>query len=738
MSNVAPLASPLRLSAVATWCLLLVATLAQGDPIPRELSAREQARVSEVALILSEQPLRARGAEWREGEQVVASGSQVRFRRYQLDLLEFATAEEAASWSAANAGTRFVHQEGTWVVTGFGPGLPAPEQLVALAKRTQPQPEVPGPEAPGTDAPSTESPSTEAPNPEAPGPEAPGGSEPAAQPPTAPSAQPVQPSDSAPARSPSIGIAGALRNARSGYSSPVLERGDRGASVGALQHLLNRNSSTQIAEDNAFGPATESALERFQREQGLPVTGVADQATWDRLRQPPEALRPSLRRGAKGHSVRALQELLNASRELRGLPKISEDGAFGGETERALREFQREHGISPSGEADDATWATLGGEDVVVATPEPTDYQSSPLLRRGHKGEPVRALHYLLNQHREAEGRPVLERDGDFGPATERALREFQREQGLPESGVTDPETWAALRTTPDQGARPAPLRRGDRGDDVAALQSRLNRHREPLRQSPIGVDGRFGSATEGAVRQFQGAQGLPQTGVVDGETLAGLNSEPEWDDPAAELPAPTGTGLSGLKIAIDSGHGVTGSGSFDPGAVNSATGLTEYELNRQVATRVASLLRAQGAQVTLQVYARGAPRRSLYDKGSVLARGHHVFVSIHHNAFNKRAQGSETLVHQSRGTTSSFALASAIQRHMVREIWGGSRSRDRGVKRAGLGVLRGAHSQVRTAVLVEGFFLDPQNVTAAVARDWVEREARAIAAGIAEHWSAR
>ena len=47
----------------------------------------------------------------------------------------------------------------------------------------------------------------------------------------------------------------------------------------------------------------------------------------------------------------------------------------------------------------------------------------------------------------------------------------------------------------------------------------------------------------------------------------------------------------------------------------------------------------------------------------------------------------------------------------------------------------RGAHSQLNTAVLIEGFFIDPPNVTQAVATDWIEREAQAIAAGVASYW---
>ena len=199
--------------------------------------------------------------------------------------------------------------------------------------------------------------------------------------------------------------------------------------------------------------------------------------------------------------------------------------------------------------------------------------------------------------------------------------------------------------------------------------------------------------------------------------------------------PAPSGgRDLVGLDVAIDSGHGIRHTGRFDPGAVNRFTGITEYQLNREVAFRVERLLEARGARVSVYSYPRGSRARSLYQKGQV-ARGHDLFVSIHHNAFNASAQGSEVLVHNSRTNSSSRRLAQAIQSQLVRRLWNGNRSFDRGVKRSALGVLTGAHSVVRPAVLVEGFFIDTRQITRARATQWVEAEAQAIAAGIAAYW---
>lgn len=61
-------------------------------------------------------------------------------------------------------------------------------------------------------------------------------------------------------------------------------------------------------------------------------------------------------------------------------------------------------------------------------------------LRKGDSGEAVRALQRRLREL----GYPVSV-DGEFGPQTERALRDFQRANGLSADGVAGPQTIAAL-----------------------------------------------------------------------------------------------------------------------------------------------------------------------------------------------------------------------------------------------------------------------------------------------------
>ena len=38
-----------------------------------------------------------------------------------------------------------------------------------------------------------------------------------------------------------------------------------------------------LVPDGIYGPATVSAVSKFQRIHGLPVTGIADQRTWEQI-----------------------------------------------------------------------------------------------------------------------------------------------------------------------------------------------------------------------------------------------------------------------------------------------------------------------------------------------------------------------------------------------------------------------------------------------------------------------
>lgn len=127
---------------------------------------------------------------------------------------------------------------------------------------------------------------------------------------------------------------------------------------------------------------------------------------------------------------------------------------------------------------------------------------------------------------------PQVIPDGSYGGDTALAVRAFQREYGLPETGNTDPATWNRIvrvyRSYLD--AAPAPYnvfpsavyvsKSGDKGQLVYIIQAMLNDIGSKYDNAPcVDICGSFDALTEEAVRAFQQRSGLPQTGKVDSPT---------------------------------------------------------------------------------------------------------------------------------------------------------------------------------------------------------------------------
>jgi murein DD-endopeptidase MepM/ murein hydrolase activator NlpD len=128
--------------------------------------------------------------------------------------------------------------------------------------------------------------------------------------------------------------------------------------------------------------------------------------------------------------------------------------------------------------------------------------------------------------------------DGIDGPGTAAGVRRIQRRAGLTADGIAGPRTRRALGA---QGRHPIgsrPLRLGQRGWDVAALQFALETHGFPCG----AVDGGLGARTANAIRRLQTFAGLTPDGVAGPATWAAL-SRPPVRAPALRKPiaAPLG-----------------------------------------------------------------------------------------------------------------------------------------------------------------------------------------------------
>ncbi|WP_406283988.1 peptidoglycan-binding protein [Streptomyces sp. NBC_00209] len=139
---------------------------------------------------------------------------------------------------------------------------------------------------------------------------------------------------------------------RAAATWPVLRAGARGTDVATVQDLLAA-TGRPVAADGVFGTATTRAVKGFQSARHLTPDGVVGGRTW-------AALAVTLRSGAKGRAVRALQRQLVQEGH-----RLDRDGTFGPATGDALRAAQRGHRLPADGVAGPRTWAAL----LATATP---------------------------------------------------------------------------------------------------------------------------------------------------------------------------------------------------------------------------------------------------------------------------------------------------------------------------------------------------------------------------------
>ncbi|WP_205752597.1 peptidoglycan-binding protein [Cryptosporangium phraense] len=226
--------------------------------------------------------------------------------------------------------------------------------------------------------------------------------------------------------------------------------------------------------------------------------------------------------GQTSGCVTELQNLLNAHGA-----NITVDGNFGANTLSAVKSFQASAAIGVDGRVGPITKDKLYIFSGLY--PAPVDLRSASCpsdVIRGQNSGCVVELQNLLRHY----GFRV-EVDGDFGPATEAAVRSFQSANGLGVDGRVGPQTKAALYNLdegPSQGlgvdlrssACPSNIVQGQSGLCVSTLQALLNG-----KGQNISVDGEFGANTAAAVRAFQSSAGIGVDGQVGPQTKTALYS---------------------------------------------------------------------------------------------------------------------------------------------------------------------------------------------------------------------
>lgn len=316
----------------------------------------------------------------------------------------------------------------------------------------------------------------------------------------------------------------------------LLIQGATGPDVALAQKVIG------VTVDGVFGPKTAAALRIWQAAHAVKVTGQLDPATWAKMVAlklvPPRGTTPAtpatppappvtpakpptttpsspltayakltLAKGATGPAVVALQKALG----------ITADGAFGVQTEAAVKAFQARHNLPATGIVGPTTWAALsGGTGATEPASRGTTRVSTPytalmstVLKAGARGTAVKTLQRALG------GVAV---DGAFGARTTAAVQAFQKAHGLAQTGVADTKVWQALenRDYPLRAYYGTVLKVGAKGAAVTVLQKALG----------VKADGVFGASTTTAVKALQGRAKLASTGVVATLTWQALEAE--------------------------------------------------------------------------------------------------------------------------------------------------------------------------------------------------------------------
>ena len=111
--------------------------------------------------------------------------------------------------------------------------------------------------------------------------------------------------------------------------------------------------------------------------------------------------------------------------------------------------------------------------------------------------------------------------DGHFGSKTKNALKSYQRGHGLEATGIADEKTWEKINSESGGMRAGSTVRRGSTGTQVRYLQQALI----GLGYLSGSVDGKYGSQTAEAVRRYQSAYGLSADGSAGPDTMTSLRN---------------------------------------------------------------------------------------------------------------------------------------------------------------------------------------------------------------------
>lgn len=216
------------------------------------------------------------------------------------------------------------------------------------------------------------------------------------------------------------------------------------------------------------------------------------------------------------------------------------------------RVYQREAAITPTPSITPRTVRITEDPALPTSTPTPC------ILQKNSIGIEVKQLQQRLKDLGYYSG----DVDGQYGTGTQTAVTAFQNQHGLKADGVAGEQTLAILYSesaqtfvpTPTPSATPAMLSSGSSGDEVKALQSRL----QQLGFYSGVLDGDYGKGTRAAVKLFQAQHGLDDDGIAGQKTLEMLYSNDAQPMLVTPTPAAVQVLAGSQPLLVNRQHPVT------------------------------------------------------------------------------------------------------------------------------------------------------------------------------------
>lgn len=276
-----------------------------------------------------------------------------------------------------------------------------------------------------------------------------------------------------------------IRNVATQYPGYPISRGDSNEYVIIIQNEINRISQNYPAipkvypVDGIFGENTENSVRIFQSVFNLTPDGIVGEATWNKLAFLYSGVRRLSELESEGvtvfrasfnypgantratmiDNISSIQYMLAVISEFDDfIPTVSVTGVNDDQTKDAVTAFQEEYKLPVTGVINGETWDMVYRAFITTYMMILFDKELFPVSTicfNGHdctlrsSGDEVRNVQEYINRiFTERYGIRPIGITGIYGRQTQQAVMRYQKENGLPVTGVVNGTTYRSIENS--------------------------------------------------------------------------------------------------------------------------------------------------------------------------------------------------------------------------------------------------------------------------------------------------